>query len=801
MGRCRSGLQALATVALGISIATLLAVPAAADDSGLFPLLPPPPDPPSTADFQHFTDDNVNQFVEASWNLAYNPPDTALVVDTTIAAISIGYPPAGAALAIGKELLSAVGVFDTSDPVGGVLSQVNGRIDTLYRGMKDLQQKLASLDGRLSKEVDDRKFTELLSRIQQLHDLAIDLHTGPQDARSLRAVAAKIATLADRYLPSNDIDEQMWAWSDTHVTSRLDASGQPLLGPSGREQFNTTPVAPDFKPLPMFESYADTLMLWMAAIELTTKGDQTLVMSWYGPQLLRHARFLSVRPLDWHHSLMEPATLPEALLTRLSCQAAASSMRIVQGKCTYTLRCTDVMARRFNVVMGQGSFPAAADGRDDTCMTPATGDHTPPTIQEQQYLRANPLYGTEALARADSYLDTQAVGERDVERQMAASYGLETMSRLADLMIRLRSTGTVREPEQMHFANRTLVTSSVLYGLRPDGQLVWYSHKVIDDREPQQASPMISDDMSKAKVTLDRASRQSILQRAIVGRAPSVIAQTPAAASQKMSPAVLAAKTPQAAGVPSRYGSNLAQASSNVGVKIALPNLVHSLFGPNLVGTGWTSFKQVIPGGLSSIYGLAADGSLKWYSHDGEVDGSQRWHGPMNVGTGWNSFVKIFGAGDGILYGIGTDGSLRWYQQTWTDNTQRTPKWAGPTVVGSGWQNFKQVFAAGEGVIYGVTQDGQLLWYRHTGYLTGANQWEGPRQVGTGWQNFKTVFSPGRGDVYAVKPTGELVWYKHTGYLDGTPSWQGPAQVGADWGGFVEAFPEMWGTPKASVVN
>ena len=214
------------------------------------------------------------------------------------------------------------------------------------------------------------------------------------------------------------------------------------------------------------------------------------------------------------------------------------------------------------------------------------------------------------------------------------------------------------------------------------------------------------------------------------------------------------------------------------------------------VGTGWTGFKSVIPGGQSELYALAADGVLRWYRHDGSVDGTFRWSGPITVGTGWSAFKDIVGMGEGVLYGIGNDGSLSWYRHTSAPAArppaQMIPRWwTGPTVVGTGWQAFAHVFATGQGVMYAITPDGRLLWYRYNGYLTGTSDWSGPAQVGSGWQKFTRVFSTGAGNIFAIDGSGSLYWYHHDGYLDGSSRWQKPLTLGFQWNSFVSVFPSL----------
>jgi hypothetical protein len=193
---------------------------------------------------------------------------------------------------------------------------------------------------------------------------------------------------------------------------------------------------------------------------------------------------------------------------------------------------------------------------------------------------------------------------------------------------------------------------------------------------------------------------------------------------------------------------------------------------------------------------------LKLYRHDGFADGTDRWSGPVDVDSGWNSFSRVFAGGDGVLYGIGADGSLRWYRVSDAANlvaqpAAGSPMLTGPKVVGSGWGGMLQVFSSGAGVIYVVRPDGTLWWYHHKGYLTGAFDWDAAKQVGNGWAAFKTLFSPGQGLIYAVKPDGEVMLYTHLGYTDGSFRWQGPVSLGVPAGSdVVRVLSVMWNTAR-----
>ena len=180
-----------------------------------------------------------------------------------------------------------------------------------------------------------------------------------------------------------------------------------------------------------------------------------------------------------------------------------------------------------------------------------------------------------------------------------------------------------------------------------------------------------------------------------------------------------------------------------------------------------------------AVYGIASDGNLWWYSHDGRGDGTERWTGRNLVGRGgWQDYKSVFGARDGILYAISHDGNLWWYHHTdWANGTEA---WTGRNLVGrGGWDDYKTVFAGIEGTIYGVSHDGNLWWYRHDGRTAGTEGWTGRRLVGRGgWQDYRTVFAGSGGAIYAISNDGNLWWYRHDGWHDGSESWSGRNLIG-----------------------
>lgn len=712
-----------------------------------------------------------------------NDVDTAINVG--IGVMSVGFPPAGAALGVAYGLVKALG-GGGPDPVQQALNALNERLNQHQKAIVDLQNNLNGFMYEVREKWNIDRIERLRALLNEVKARTDELRLRPTEPSMKRRIVNDALNYAALFLPSHNDGRlpQMWLWSDTLIHK-------------DRGQTNFTPIAlpAEFKIFPAFEYYAYALALLLAAVEYESGGNAAYVKKYYGPTLLKHAAFLSVRP-NWRRYEDPGQTLPELVKERIYTRFTQSGSTYPTNRvCYLTYAVYDIMQRMF----------------------------TPDTLQ----------YSVSSNNQMCTF--SPALGQwTDVKREdhLERAYGIQDMALLADKLSRLATTGTLKEPEVGQF-DFTYYKKNYIYALKSNGELVWYSHLAGVDRNPPKslkgtiagatgATSARAGDLAGSLTKQGQASAASSIgaQAGRFGDA-SGIAGRLGAASKGSAPS----SGGSGAGGASTSGAGGALPSSARAQEEAFkpqptgPRVTHQWDGPKLVATGWQGFRELIPAGLSGIYGLTSDGMLKWYRHDGFLDGTPKWKGPMDVGRGgavdlrtgwagppglagaasasrgWNACTKIIAGGDGILYCITSDGTMRWYRHGDVADAAPRPTWYGPLVVGSGWGNFTHVFSTGEGKIYAVKPTGEVLWYWHKGYQMGQNIWEGPKQVNAGWGNFKRVFSPGAGVIYALAADGSVLWYEHEGYRDGKPAWIGPIQIAADWGGFVQVFPRMWGTP------
>jgi hypothetical protein len=213
----------------------------------------------------------------------------------------------------------------------------------------------------------------------------------------------------------------------------------------------------------------------------------------------------------------------------------------------------------------------------------------------------------------------------------------------------------------------------------------------------------------------------------------------------------------------------------------------------NPIGNGWQNFRQILGCGDGVILAIQQKGDLLWYQYqgNGESDrtGSTGWHPNSGnpIGNGWQDFRQVFvtpregmfNSSRLTIYGVAQNGDLLWYSYNGHGENDRAGSigWAANSSnpIGNGWQGFHRIFGCG-GIIFGVQPNGDLLWYSYVGNgvsdRSGSTGWSpnSGNPIGNGWQNFRGLFggsddSGGFGQViYAVAQNGDLLWYRYNGH-------------------------------------
>jgi len=87
---------------------------------------------------------------------------------------------------------------------------------------------------------------------------------------------------------------------------------------------------------------------------------------------------------------------------------------------------------------------------------------------------------------------------------------------------------------------------------------------------------------------------------------------------------------------------------------------------PQAIGSGWDVFKRVFPGRGGVIYAIGWDGKLFYYkdlARDGTVNWANGGTG-LVIGTGWQDFSFVFSTGNGNIYAVDANGEMLFYHVT-----------------------------------------------------------------------------------------------------------------------------------------
>jgi hypothetical protein len=253
------------------------------------------------------------------------------------------------------------------------------------------------------------------------------------------------------------------------------------------------------------------------------------------------------------------------------------------------------------------------------------------------------------------------------------------------------------------------VTPAYIYGIRADGELVWYRH----DGAASGSSVTIPGAWQGPRPV---DSGWADFKQVFAGDNGSLYAIT---------------------------NDGILRLYQHSGFETGLTTSESGWLPPQSLSKGWGNFKQAFSGGGGVLYAITSDGILKWYKH-GVANGKVTWEGPKDVGTGWDKFRQVYSGGNGVLYALTFNGKLMWYRHVayLSGDAMGTPgAWQGAKEVGSGWGDFKQVACAGDGLFYAITDAGELVWYREIGHDTGIKAWLPQKVVSTGWNNYQRVFA------------------------------------------------------------
>lgn len=114
-----------------------------------------------------------------------------------------------------------------------------------------------------------------------------------------------------------------------------------------------------------------------------------------------------------------------------------------------------------------------------------------------------------------------------------------------------------------------------------------------------------------------------------------------------------------------------------------------------IVGRGWNRFVRLFSPGKGVIYAVQPDGALYWYRHSAYLTGAglespTAWEKPAEIGSGWQSFEHLAAGPGGHIYAVTKEGSLLFYEHRgWRTGAR---DWAQPITLANDWSGYEHIF-------------------------------------------------------------------------------------------------------------
>lgn len=649
--------------------------------------------------------------VPAQKDLASDPKNAERLFDAYTTVMTMAYPPAGGALKIAKEMLSALGFFKSPDVVGEAMKKINERLDAIEARIDKLQNEIVSTRNEGRENANLENVRALRGLRENLEDILIKLGRKPTE----QFEKDDLARQAERVANTLYEDVKLWEWSDQAIKDH---------NWEGKAVKAGTFLDRDFKPMPTLEIYEMALAIWMATIENASGGNKAVIANSYGNALQRHSNFLQVSP-DWDERSSVPKTLPEKIKSRIRATYVPLSNLPDSASqiCSIAEYLTDDMARQFARV---GQIDYVARSRFEGCNVPSA------------------LANLEITRRKDGVLKKSAYISSPREEELEDAYGADSMALLVQKIEQLKRTGTLRE--QFIGTFNTTVSgdeTKILYTVSEDGTLTWHQHIM---RYPKgSSSPVHTFSAPKTVGTGWASGVRDVLPVGQIG--------------------IYAVR--ENGTLTWNWHLGFADGSTRWGTQ---RDIAKGLSGfTQIIAQDQGVLYAHIQGDPGIFWGMTSNYDGKKGPPIANI--ALRL---TSETINFAAFKTMFGGGEGVLYAIGYDGHLYWmrhlmYQSPIPDPGVRIPnnpqymqwrqQWIGPVDLGSGFQGVTQIFSPGEGHIYYVRGD-SLVWRRHTGWQKGTNTWNGPNWevAASGWGGYKFTFARNTtSDLNSGNPNLEIV--------------------------------------------
>ncbi|OUS74039.1 hypothetical protein B1748_22130 [Paenibacillus sp. MY03] len=549
----------------------------------------------------------------------------------TMAALLPAAGPVGAgiATAIGSVafIMEVLSWMENDTTIPDALRDIGKQIDGIIFVLNLLDERMDELVNEVAKESNRGTNRDLLDYLDEIRQVHLAMRVPSPDIETAVRNANAVGITLDKFL-RNDYD--IWRWTDV-VTKEV-------FDPQTGNTHDVTSLASNvFKHLPTLPVYLMAVLTWLAAREKVVQMNARHRLDDDAGRIARHLAAVSVRPgFDKYAGgeASEPHSIPEHIKWQIRAFPIASDKHPVNRVCRFMFELRNWM---------NGDVKR--------------GDHFDLTMESDHVLcTVNP----------------DNLGSPSLEIDAETECGIEVLQALAETLERVSHAGTVRKPFVGRFSTEETYAPACLYVIAQNAELRWY-------RNEEAAKPGGSKEWT-GPITIGNGWGE--FKTVFSGGGAALYGILPDGKLMWYGHDGYFEGTGSWRGAPIQVGHGWNGFKSVFPGGEYIVYSIHpngdliwyrhdgaayggdeATWAPGVkVGTGWGGYANVFSGGYGVIYAIREDGVLERHVHAGYLKGTSEWEPRAEIGTGWNGFQAVAAAADGVLYAFTRDGRVLWYR-------------------------------------------------------------------------------------------------------------------------------------------
>ncbi|MCR6546450.1 tachylectin-related carbohydrate-binding protein [Dehalobacterium formicoaceticum] len=557
------------------------------------------------------------------------------VVDTVAAIAAAAPPPYGPAIAVGIKAVAfvaeVIGWMTEETTMQQALQSIQKQINDIQFILERVKNRLNDLTLAIATAENRATINRLMDYNDEAKRISLDLiNTPADDVIAAVRLANDAGILIDKFL-RNDYD--IWKWTDVEARNVVN----PQTGYVEKELY---PAQGKFKNQPTLPIYQTAVLTWLSARERVVRTNEVGRLDDDKGRIERHLAAVSIRPIFDKYADEEseyitsiPKSIAEHIKWRIHAYVVSSNKYPTDGRCYFYYDVQNWM----NGERKRGDFFDKYIGSGNVLCTIDPNSLGAPALELEAEVEA----GVDLLHEMSETL-AHIAATGSLRKQFIGQFPITEVYPPAVLYV-------IAQNEELHWYRNDEASrpngstdwlgpkvvgtgwggfSSVfsgggvaIYGVQPNGDLLWYGHDGYWDSTPRWKGPH--------KVGWGWDGFKSIFsggEYVVYGIQPN--------------------------GDLLWYRHHAAASGGDV----------TTWTGQIKVGNGWAHFAKVFSGGDGIIYAIREDGVLLRYHHRGYLTGSLDWAPYEQIGTGWNGFQEVVAAANGVFYAFTRDGRVLWYR-------------------------------------------------------------------------------------------------------------------------------------------